>query len=55
MILTPSKVFLGSENFSQSSMSDNRELGLITSAKTIRTSLARTFNRDYAGAKPFRP
>ncbi len=55
MILTPSKVFLGSENFSESSMSDNRELGLITSAKTIRTSLARTFNRDYVGAKPFRP
>jgi phosphatidylserine/phosphatidylglycerophosphate/cardiolipin synthase-like enzyme len=55
MILTPSKVFLGSENFSESSMDDNRELGLITSAKTIRTSLSRTFNRDYAGAKPFRP
>ena len=55
MILTPSKVFLGSENFSESSMDDNRELGLITSSKPIRTSLVRTFNRDYAGAKPFRP
>ena len=55
MILTPTKVFLGSENFSESSMSDNRELGLITSTKAIRTSLARTFNRDYAGAAPFRP
>jgi cardiolipin synthase len=55
MILTPSRVFLGSENFSESSMNDNRELGLITSSKPIRTSLARTFNRDYAGARPFRP
>jgi phosphatidylserine/phosphatidylglycerophosphate/cardiolipin synthase-like enzyme len=55
MILTPSKVFLGSENFSESSMQDNRELGLITSSKAIRTSLARTFNSDYAGAKPFKP
>ena len=55
MILTPRKVFLGSENFSENSMSDNRELGLITSDKPIRTSLARTFNQDYAGAKPFYP
>jgi phosphatidylserine/phosphatidylglycerophosphate/cardiolipin synthase-like enzyme len=55
MILTPSQVFLGSENFSESSMSDNRELGLITSSKPIRTALSRTFNGDYAGAKPFRP
>jgi len=53
MILTPSRVFLGSENFSFGSMSQNRELGLITSAKTIRTSLRRTFDRDYAGATPF--
>jgi phosphatidylserine/phosphatidylglycerophosphate/cardiolipin synthase-like enzyme len=55
MILTPRMVFLGSENFSESSMNDNRELGLITSSKPVRASLARTFNRDYAGARPFRP
>jgi cardiolipin synthase A/B len=53
MILTPSRVFLGSENFSYGSMNQNRELGLIITAKAIRTALRRTFDRDYAGAKPF--
>ena len=54
MILTSAKVFLGSENFSATSMQDNRELGLITANATIRASLARTFNADYAGATPYR-
>jgi phosphatidylserine/phosphatidylglycerophosphate/cardiolipin synthase-like enzyme len=53
MILAPTRVFLGSENFSYGSMNRNRELGLIITAKAIRTALRRTFDRDYAGAKPF--
>jgi len=53
MILTPTKVFLGSENFSTYSMDRNRELGLITSDAAIRASLSSTFNADYAGATPY--
>jgi phosphatidylserine/phosphatidylglycerophosphate/cardiolipin synthase-like enzyme len=53
MILTPAKVFLGSENFSTSSMNYNRELGLITSDASIRASLSSTFNADYAKATPY--
>jgi cardiolipin synthase len=53
MILTPAKVFLGSENFSSTSMNKNRELGLITSEGAIRSSLSRTFDTDYAKATPY--
>ena len=53
MILTPSRVFLGSQNFSSTSLEKNRELGLITSNPTIRASLRRTFDADYAGARPY--
>ena len=53
MILTSSRVFLGSQNFSSTSLERNRELGLITSNPTIRASLRRTFDADYAGARPY--
>jgi cardiolipin synthase len=53
MILTPAKAFLGSENFSSTSMNKNRELGLITSESEIRSSLSRTFDADYAKATPY--
>ncbi|MBV9817902.1 MAG: hypothetical protein JOZ07_06070 [Solirubrobacterales bacterium] len=53
MILTPARAFVGSENFSTVSMNDNRELGLITNDAPIRTSLARTFDDDYAHATPY--
>ena len=52
MILTSSRVFLGSQNFSYTSLERNRELGLITPNPTIRASLRRTFDSDYAGARP---
>jgi hypothetical protein len=55
MILTSSHAFLGSENFSDSSMDDNRELGLITSDAAIRSSLSDTFDADYASAAPSAP
>lgn len=55
MILTPARVFLGSENFSVVSMNENRELGLITADASIRTSLSRTFDADYAKATPYVP
>lgn len=53
MILTSSRVFLGSQNFSYTSLQRNRELGLITTNPTIRTSLRQTFDSDYAGARPY--
>jgi cardiolipin synthase len=53
MILTPTQVFLGSENFSTTSLDSNRELGLITTDPTIRASLGNTFDRDYAAATPY--
>ena len=53
MILTASRAFLGSQNFSYTSLERNRELGLITSNPIIRASLRRTFDSDYAGARPY--
>jgi phosphatidylserine/phosphatidylglycerophosphate/cardiolipin synthase-like enzyme len=53
MILTPARALLGSQNFSDTSMNENRELGLIVSDAAIRASLSRTFNTDYAHAAPY--
>jgi cardiolipin synthase len=53
MILTPTQVVLGSENFSTSSLDANRELGVITTSPAIRASLLKTFDGDYAGATPY--
>ena len=53
MILTSSRLFLGSQNFSYTSLERSRELGLITSNPTIRASLRHTFDSDYAGARPY--
>ncbi len=53
MILSASRVFVGSQNFSSTSLEKNRELGLITSNPTIRASVRRTFDADYAGASPY--
>ena len=53
MILTSSRVFLGSQNFSDTSLERSRELGLITANPTIRASLRHTFDSDYAAARPY--
>jgi len=53
MILTPDRVFLGSENFSETSLNDNRELGLITTDAPVRASLGATFASDYTNATPY--
>jgi cardiolipin synthase A/B len=41
------KVFLGSENFSNTSLNENRELGLIIEDTSIESSVAATFAQDY--------
>jgi hypothetical protein len=41
------KVFTGSENFSSSSLNDNRELGLIISSHAVMSAIASTFAADF--------
>jgi cardiolipin synthase A/B len=42
------KVFIGSENFSNTSLNENRELGLIISDPTVMSSIATTFASDFS-------
>ena len=41
------KVFIGSENFSNTSLNDNRELGLIISSYAVMSAIADTFASDF--------
>jgi cardiolipin synthase A/B len=41
------KIFIGSENFSSTSLNDNRELGLISSDPAVLAAVARTFAADF--------
>jgi cardiolipin synthase A/B len=41
------KIFIGSENFSSTSLNDNRELGLISSDPAVLSAVARTFAADF--------
>jgi cardiolipin synthase A/B len=40
-------MFVGSENFSRTSLDDNRELGLIISDPAVLSAMARTFAADF--------
>jgi cardiolipin synthase len=53
ILVDGSRVFLGSQNFSTTSLDRNRELGIVVSSAPIIASLSRTFNGDYANATPF--
>ncbi|MGO9197356.1 MAG: phospholipase D-like domain-containing protein [Acidimicrobiales bacterium] len=44
--------FVGSQNFSESSLAYNRELGIITSDPTLVGAIARTVASDFDGATP---
>jgi phosphatidylserine/phosphatidylglycerophosphate/cardiolipin synthase-like enzyme len=44
-------VFVGSENFSGTSLNRNRELGLITASQKVMSSIADTFAADYRNGK----
>ncbi len=56
MILVDEKIaFLGSENFSNTSLNDNRELGIIISDPNIIKTLSTTFSADFAAARPYSP
>jgi cardiolipin synthase A/B len=45
------KVFIGSENFSSTSLNRNRELGLMTASQKVMSSIASTFAADYRNGK----
>lgn len=56
MILVDERIaFVGSENFSNTSLNDNRELGIIISDPDIIQTLSTTFTSDFAGARPYNP
>lgn len=45
--------FIGSENFSNASLNENRELGLITTDSSILGSVGATLQSDYSNATPW--
>jgi cardiolipin synthase A/B len=47
-------IFIGSENFSDTSLTENRELGLIINDSTIESSVNSDFNTDFAGGTPWK-
>ncbi|MGA8102422.1 MAG: phospholipase D-like domain-containing protein [Candidatus Acidiferrales bacterium] len=47
------KVYIGSENFSTASLTENRELGLIISDPATMTSINTTLTSDYNGGTPY--
>jgi phosphatidylserine/phosphatidylglycerophosphate/cardiolipin synthase-like enzyme len=47
------KAFVGSENFSNASLLENRELGLITSDEGIMDGLNTTLSKDFSGGTTF--
>jgi cardiolipin synthase len=54
MILVDSnRVFLGSENFSSGSLTNNRELGIVLSTSNVISQLQTTFAADWRGATPY--
>jgi phosphatidylserine/phosphatidylglycerophosphate/cardiolipin synthase-like enzyme len=47
------RAFVGSENFSATSLGENRELGIVTEDPTIISALMKTFAADWRNATPF--
>ena len=45
------RMFVGSENFSRTSLNDNRELGLIISDPAVLSAVARTFAADFRNGR----
>jgi phosphatidylserine/phosphatidylglycerophosphate/cardiolipin synthase-like enzyme len=47
------KIFIGSENFSDTSLTENRELGLIINNSAIESSVNTDFTKDFNGGTKF--
>jgi phosphatidylserine/phosphatidylglycerophosphate/cardiolipin synthase-like enzyme len=43
--------FVGSENFSATSLDENRELGILIADQTVIATLAQTFQQDWSSAQ----
>lgn len=52
MIVGDNKAFIGSENFSYTSLEKNREMGLIINGSSNINKLKNQFNKDWANAQP---
>jgi cardiolipin synthase len=50
---SPANIFIGSENFSNTSLNENRELGLIINNSAIESSVNTSFNKDFSGGTKF--
>ena len=48
-----SEIFIGSQNFSNTSLTENRELGLIINDQSIESSINSTFNTDFGNGTPW--
>jgi cardiolipin synthase A/B len=46
-------IFIGSQNFSNTSLNENRELGLIINDSSIESTMNTNFTKDFAGGKKF--
>jgi cardiolipin synthase A/B len=53
IIVDDARAFVGSENFSTTSLSRNRELGLLVSDPGVISALEQTYTLDWTGAAPF--
>jgi phosphatidylserine/phosphatidylglycerophosphate/cardiolipin synthase-like enzyme len=53
VVVDGASVFLGSQNFSVSSLDYNRELGLVTDDPALVGAVSQTISADFAGAAPF--
>jgi cardiolipin synthase len=53
IVADSAEAFVGSQNFSASSLDDNRELGVVLADQNIITQLEKTFQKDYQNAQPF--
>ena len=53
IVADDTRAFIGSENFSKTSLDDNRELGIMVADKHIVVSLAKTFQIDWRGGTIF--
>jgi phosphatidylserine/phosphatidylglycerophosphate/cardiolipin synthase-like enzyme len=53
IIADNAEAFIGSENFSTQSLDLNRELGILLKRPDVIQSLEATFNKDWAGSRPF--
>jgi phosphatidylserine/phosphatidylglycerophosphate/cardiolipin synthase-like enzyme len=55
IVVDGTHAYLGSENISYTSLSKNREIGLIVDDAAALQSMQQTFAKDYAEALPFQP